>query len=66
MGQDAAHDRPNAVAELGLDGALARLVELTTGAVESIPDCPGADGLRALVHGEMQRLLPEHLAQRLR
>ncbi len=65
VGQDAAHDRPSAVAELGLDGALARLVALTTGAVESIPACPGADGLRALVNGEMQRLLPKHLAQRL-
>jgi geranylgeranyl diphosphate synthase, type II len=66
VGQDAAHDRPSAVAELGVDGAVERLRELVTGAVDSIPACPGADGLRALVHGEMQRLLPDHLAQRLR
>jgi geranylgeranyl diphosphate synthase type II len=66
VGQDAAHDRPSAVAELGLDGAVDRLIELFNGAIESIPDCPGADDLRALVRGEMQRLLPEPLAQRLR
>jgi geranylgeranyl diphosphate synthase type II len=66
VGQDAAHDRPSAVAELGLDGAVDRLIELVNGAIESIPDCPGADDLRALVRGEMQRLLPEPLAQRLR
>jgi geranylgeranyl diphosphate synthase type II len=66
VGQDAAHDRPSAVAALGLDGAVDRLIELVNGAIESIPDCPGADDLRALVRGEMQRLLPEPLAQRLR
>jgi geranylgeranyl diphosphate synthase type II len=66
VGQDAAHDRPSAVAELGLDGAVDRLIELVNGAIESVPDCPGADDLRALVRGEMQRLLPEPLAQRLR
>ncbi|MGB5831187.1 MAG: polyprenyl synthetase family protein [Thiohalocapsa sp.] len=66
VGQDAAHDRPSAAAELGVDGALDRLKDLVTGATESIPDCPGADDLRALVNGEMQRLLPEQLAQRLR
>jgi len=66
VGQDAAHDRPSAVAELGLDGAVERLIGLVNGAVESIPDCPGDDDLRALVRGEMQRLLPEPLAQRLR
>jgi geranylgeranyl diphosphate synthase type II len=66
VGQDAAHDRPSAVAELGLDGAVDRLIELVNGAIESIPDCIGADDLRALVRGEMQRLLPEPLAQRLR
>ena len=66
VGQDAAHDRPSAVAELGLDGAVDRLIELVNGAIKSVPDCPGADDLRALVRGEMQRLLPEPLAQRLR
>jgi geranylgeranyl diphosphate synthase type II len=66
VGQDAAHDRPSAVAELGLDGAVDRLIALVNGALASVPDCPGADELRALVRGEMQRLLPQSLAQRLR
>jgi geranylgeranyl diphosphate synthase type II len=59
VGQDAAHDRPSAVAELGVDGALGRLVALVVEAVDSIPSCPGADKLQALVIGEMQRLLPQ-------
>jgi geranylgeranyl diphosphate synthase type II len=63
VGQDAAHARPSAVAALGVDGALARLVELTHEAVDSIPTCPGADKLQALVLGEMQRLLPAGFAE---
>lgn len=62
VGQDAAHQRPSAVAELGVDGALARLVDLIGEAVDSIPVCPGADKLQALVVGEMRRLLPQPLA----
>lgn len=65
VGQDAAHDRPIAVAELGLDGALGRLTELVTGAADSIPVCRGRDTLRTLVYEEMRRLLPEHLARQL-
>ncbi len=62
VGQDAAHDRPSAVRELGVDGALDRLVGLIAEAVDSIPVCPGADKLKALVVGEMQRLLPQALS----
>jgi geranylgeranyl diphosphate synthase type II len=62
VGQDAAHDRPSATAELGLAGAMDRLETLIRGAVDSIPECPGRDKLRALVLGEMQRLLPGELA----
>jgi geranylgeranyl diphosphate synthase type II len=61
VGQDAAHERPSAVAELGIEGALARLVNLVVEAADSIPSCPGAEKLQALVIGEMQRLLPEPL-----
>jgi geranylgeranyl diphosphate synthase type II len=64
MGQDAAHERPSATAELGLDGAMERLVTLIGGAVDSIPECPGRDQLRGLVLGEIQRLLPGELAAR--
>ncbi len=63
VGQDAAHARPSAVAVLGVDGALERLVGLIREALESIPTCPGADKLRALVVGEMQRLLPSPMAE---
>ncbi|MEA3638490.1 MAG: polyprenyl synthetase family protein [Lamprobacter sp.] len=62
VGQDAAHGRPSAVAELGVDGALGRLVTLVVEAVESIPSCPGDEKLQALVIGEMQRLLPPPMA----
>ncbi len=60
-GQDATHERPSAVRELGVDGALARLHELLNGAIESIPECPGRDELAAMAQAEMDRLLPEGL-----
>jgi geranylgeranyl diphosphate synthase type II len=65
VGQDQAHGRPSAVAELGLDGALARLRELMEAAVAGIPPCPGREPLAALVRQEMHRLLPAELAERL-
>lgn len=64
VGQDAAHGRPSAAAELGLDGALARLVALVQGAVQSIPDCPGTCKLGQMVIAETARLLPADLAAR--
>ena len=65
MGQDQAHGRPSAVAELGLEGALERLRALVGAAVEGIPPCPGRERLAALVRAEMRRLLPAELADRL-
>jgi geranylgeranyl diphosphate synthase type II len=65
VGQDAAHQRPSAVAELGLDGALERLRALVVTAVDSIPECSGGDTLKAMVGAEMKRLLPAELAARL-
>ncbi|MBK5967791.1 MULTISPECIES: polyprenyl synthetase family protein [Thiorhodovibrio] len=64
-GQDQAHGRPSAVAELGLDGAIGRLRELVAAAVDGIPPCPGQEQLAALVRQEMRRLLPAELADRL-
>lgn len=64
VGQDVALDRPSAVRELGLEGAVDRLRHLVTGAVDSIPPCPGADELRALILQESQRFLPEGLSRR--
>ncbi len=62
-GQDVANGRPNAVLEIGLDGAMARLRSLIAEAIESIPDCDGADVLRDLVLLQAKRLVPKNLAQ---
>lgn len=62
VGQDAAHDRPNAVAAMGVEGALGRLKGLVGDALSAIPDCPGQDELKALVHSEAKRLMPKRLA----
>lgn len=61
--QDESLDRPNAVAELGVDGALARLNGLLTEASDSIPECAGAAMLRELVKLQAKRLIPKKLAQ---
>ena len=63
IGQDAAHHRPNAAALLGIGGAKARLEELVRGAVDSIPDCPGADALRMLIKAQVAQLFPKQLSQ---
>jgi geranylgeranyl diphosphate synthase type II len=61
VGQDLAHDRPNAVRQMGVRGAIARLEELTEAAVSAIPDCRGAAALGALIRQEAHRLLPRPL-----
>jgi geranylgeranyl diphosphate synthase type II len=61
VGQDAAHGRPNVVAELGLAGAIERLELLVTGAMESIPPCRGEAELRELVRLQAIRLAPKRL-----
>jgi geranylgeranyl diphosphate synthase type II len=63
VGQDAALGRPNAVALLGLYGAIDRLEELAAAAAASIPACPGEEGLRKLIRSEAHRLVPKHLAR---
>jgi len=61
-GQDAAHNRPSCVAELGTDGAVARLKGLVAEAAASVPECDGADALRELVCAQAKRLVPKNLA----
>jgi geranylgeranyl diphosphate synthase type II len=64
VGQDAAHGRPSAALELGVSGAVLRLDQLVKAATESVPACPGAAGLRALIEIEARRFLPEGLVRR--
>lgn len=64
-GQDAVHDRPNAVDEYGVEGAARRLNDILAGAIASIPACPGEAALCALVRKQAERLTPmayAHLA----
>jgi geranylgeranyl diphosphate synthase type II len=65
VGRDVALCRPSAASELGLEGAIAHFDRLVACAAESIPDCPGADQLRALVRQESQRLVPKPQADDL-
>jgi geranylgeranyl diphosphate synthase, type II len=62
-GRDLALGRPNAVLRLGMAAAVERLERLVEAAVENIPDCPGANDLRAHIRGEATRLLPRELAR---
>lgn len=61
-GQDAVHDRPSAVAELGIDGAVGRLNDSLHAAIASIPACPGEAELCALVRMQADRLMPHSYA----
>jgi geranylgeranyl diphosphate synthase type II len=60
-GQDGARARPNAVAQLGAQGAVAKLRGLIDEAVAAIPACPGAGALADLVMLQAKRLAPKNL-----
>jgi geranylgeranyl diphosphate synthase type II len=57
-GQDDLHGRPNAVAELGVQGAIRRLKDILGGAISSIPSCPGEAQLAQMVRMYAERLTP--------
>ncbi len=63
-GQDAIHGRPSATAELGYDGAVARLQDLMAQAIQSIPPCPGAAELRGVIMAASKAFVPKGIAQR--
>jgi geranylgeranyl diphosphate synthase type II len=63
-GQDATHGRPNAVAHLGVDGAVRRLKDILGGAIASIPSCPGEAALAEMVRRQAERLTPVAPAMR--
>ena len=57
-GQDATHDRPNAVSALGVQGAIRRLKDILGGAIASIPACPGEAMLADMVRRYAERMTP--------
>ena len=63
-GQDSLHGRPNAVAELGVGGAVQRLRDTLAGAIASIPSCPGEGALAHMVQAYSEKLVPQHPAVR--
>jgi len=65
IGRDVALLRPSSASELGLDGAIAHFDKLVACAIESIPSCPGAEQLRALVRVESERLVPQTMSEDL-
>jgi len=62
--QDAKHERPSAVDQYGVRGALKKLSDQIDSAAESVPDCAGAPALRTLVFAQAKRLAPDSLARR--
>ena len=57
-GQDVRLGRPNAVSELGVRGAADRLADILSGAISSIPRCPGEGMLAQLVQAQASRFAP--------
>lgn len=64
-GQDAVHFRPNAVASMGIEGAMAHMKDILGGAIASIPSCPGEAMLANLVtaYARKMTVLPEAAAR---
>ncbi|WP_158964748.1 polyprenyl synthetase family protein [Chachezhania sediminis] len=61
VGQDEKLGRPNAVHDLGVEGAMARLKKTLDGTIASIPSCPGEAALAQTVHGFARRIVPSKL-----
>jgi geranylgeranyl diphosphate synthase type II len=57
--QDEVNGRPNAVAQLGVKGAIRRLEDILSGAIASIPSCPGEAMLAQMVQAQADRLVPK-------
>ncbi len=65
VGRDQALGRPSVAAEQGLLGAIAYFHQLVANAAAAVPDCGGAQRLRALVRAESERLVPAALCAEL-
>ncbi|QFT73394.1 Farnesyl diphosphate synthase [Ruegeria sp. THAF33] len=57
-GQDDLHGRPSAVEQFGIKGAIQRLNDILSGAIASIPSCPGEAILAQLVRKQAEALTP--------
>ena len=62
-GIDVKLDRPSAVRELGLDGAVIRLKQCLEAGLDSMPACAGQDLLQKIVRAQASRFVPEKIAQ---
>lgn len=58
-GVDVALERPSAVGELGLEGAVGRLKALVEEGVAAVPPCPGQAELQQIVRQQSQRFQPK-------
>lgn len=58
VGQDAVHLRPSAVAQMGVQGAIRHLQNILSGAIASIPSCPGEARLAAIVRDYATKMTP--------
>lgn len=63
VGQDLRHGKPNVVAAMGVEGALGHLRELIDTAADSVPDCLGAEPMRAMIRKEAMRLMPQKIME---
>ena len=63
IGRDVALLRPSAATELGLEGAIDHFDQLVRHAIAAVPDCRGAEQLRALVRMESERLVPRAMSE---
>lgn len=64
-GQDDLHGRPNAVAQMGVRGAVQRLDDILAGAIASIPACPGEAALAQMVRAYADRMVPAAARRRI-
>ena len=65
VGRDVELGRPSSARELGLEGAIAHFEALFDRVVASIPECKGAEQLRALARSEAERMVPKSWAENL-
>ncbi len=56
--QDKVNNRPSAVRELGVEGAITKLQDILSGAISSIPSCPGEAALCEIVRKQAAILTP--------